>query len=89
MIVQEYVTNPYLYNGHKMEFRTYFQIASTNPPILYGYKKALIKQCALKFNLRDFTKEGHVCNTAVTKSLKDGKGDDDDDLYIDWNLEEL
>ncbi|CAK80036.1 unnamed protein product (macronuclear) [Paramecium tetraurelia] len=79
-----------IFKGHKMEFRSYFQIASTNPPILYGYKKALIKQCALKFDLLDFTKEAHVCNTAVTKTHKQTTGQEqDDDLYIDWNLEEL
>ena len=73
-----------------MEFRSYFAIASTNPPILYGYRVALIKQCALSFNLRDFTKQGHVCNTAVTKNHNDQKGQGgDEELYIDWNLEEL
>lgn len=46
-----------------------------------------MKQCALQFSLRDFTKQSHVCNTAVTKTHK-GKNDDDE-LYIDWNLEEL
>jgi hypothetical protein len=73
-----------------MEFRAYFTIASTNPHMLYGYKRALIKQCALSFNLTDFTKQGHVCNTAVVKDHKaTTNNDDDDDLYIDWNLEEL
>lgn len=76
-----------------MEFRSYFAIASTSPSMLFGYRKALIKQCAYAFNLKDFTKETHVCNTAVTKTLNDkndklGHGNDDD-LYIDWNLEEL
>ncbi|CAD8070420.1 unnamed protein product [Paramecium sonneborni] len=89
VIIQEYLKNPYLYKGHKMEFRCYFQIASTNPPILFGYKKALIKQCALKFNLSDFSKEAHVCNTAITKSHKEETKQQDDDFYIDWNLEEL
>lgn len=73
-----------------MEFRFYFSIASTNPNILYGYKKALIKQCGLAFDLKQTTKEAHVCNTAVTKTLKeDFKDDPEDSLYIDWNLEEL
>lgn len=67
-----------------MEFRSYFQIASTNPPIIYGYRKALIKQCAYKFDLKDFTKETHVCNSAITKTMQN-----EDDLFIDWNLEEL
>ncbi|CAD8067466.1 unnamed protein product [Paramecium primaurelia] len=89
VIIQEYIKNPYLFKGHKMEFRSYFQIASTNPPILYGYKKALIKQCALKFNLTDFSKEAHVCNTAITKSLKEDIKQQNNEYYIDWNLEEL
>ncbi|CAK77369.1 unnamed protein product (macronuclear) [Paramecium tetraurelia] len=89
VIIQEYIKNPYLFKGHKMEFRSYFQIASTNPPILFGYKKALIKQCALKFNLTDFSKEAHVCNTAITKSLKEDIKQQNNEYYIDWNLEEL
>lgn len=45
-IVQEYVRNPYLYNGFKLEFRTYFSIVSTDPTIVVLYKKALVKSCA-------------------------------------------
>lgn len=56
-----------------MEFRAYFAIASTNPPTLYGYRTALIKQCALPFDLLNPTKQGHVCNTAVTKSHNEAR----------------
>lgn len=72
-----------------MEFRAYFAIASTNPPTLYGYKTALLKTCALAFNLSNPTKEGHVCNTAVTKNLNDATDNKGETHYIDWNLEEL
>lgn len=73
-----------------MEFRSYFVIASMNPPTIYGYNVALIKQCAVEFSLRDFTKQGHVCNTAITKTHKHVTGNsNEEELYIDWNLEEL
>lgn len=87
-MVQEYVRNPYLFKGRKLEFRTYFSVPSTYPPILYVHKKALLKQCALQYNVMDFSKSAHVCNTAVTKTHKT-TSTNDEDLFIDWNLEEL
>ena len=33
--MQKYITNPYLLEGHKFDFRIYMLIASTNPLIVY------------------------------------------------------
>jgi tubulin polyglutamylase TTLL1 len=38
-IAQKYISNPFLYKGHKIEFRIYFFIESTMPVIAYSYKR--------------------------------------------------
>jgi hypothetical protein len=72
LMVQKYITNPYLYKGHKIEFRIYFLITSTEPFIVHAYKKALIKRCAKPFSMFSTEKAAHVCNTAIVrKTMKD------------------
>ena len=61
--------------------------------------RALIKRCALPFNINSTEKAAHVCNTAIvrkTSGLKEdhSKNDKQDDVeeeefFIDWNLEGL
>lgn len=96
MIAQRYITNPYLYKQHKIEFRIYWFIASTNPLQVYAYTRPLIKRCAKKFDLLSSEKAAHVCNTAIVKKQKQKRsayakknGIEDEEFFIDWNFEGL
>lgn len=46
IIAQRYINKPFLYKGHKIEFRIYVYVASTRPLQVYMYKRALIKRYA-------------------------------------------
>lgn len=86
-----------LFNDHKIEFRVYWVLASTNPIIAYAYDKTLIRRCIAPFDKFSLDKEAHVCNTAIVKSTLEKKGDlfmpdedsDESELYIDWKLDYL
>lgn len=39
IVGQKYISNPFLYKGHKIEFRIYFSIVSTKPMVAYSYSK--------------------------------------------------
>ena len=55
------------------------------------YRRALIKRCALSFNLTSEEISSHICNTAVTekKLQNDTTEHSDEEMFIDWNLEGL
>ncbi|CAD8070870.1 unnamed protein product [Paramecium sonneborni] len=78
-VAQQYIGNPLLYKGHKIEFRVYWILASTNPIIGYAYDKTLIRRCIYPFDKFSLQKEAHVCNTAIVKNtLKKLQSEDDD-----------
>ncbi|CAD8093785.1 unnamed protein product [Paramecium primaurelia] len=85
-VAQQYIGNPLLYKGHKIEFRVYWILASTNPIIAYAYDKTLIRRCIYPFDKFSLLKGAHVCNTAIVKStLKKMQNEDDDDNDSDEN----
>ncbi|CAD8138108.1 unnamed protein product [Paramecium pentaurelia] len=98
LVAQKYIGNPLLFNDHKIEFRVYWVIASTNPIIAYAYDKTLIRRCIAPFDKFSLDKEAHVCNTAIVQSTLQKKGSDlfmndensdESELYIDWKLDYL
>lgn len=48
-MVQKYISNPNLINGHKYDFRVYLLIASTDPLIVY-YHDGFLRVTILKFD---------------------------------------
>ncbi|CAD8140465.1 unnamed protein product [Paramecium octaurelia] len=98
LVAQQYIGNPMLYNKHKIEFRIYWVLASTNPIIAYAYDNTLIRRCIAPFDKFSLNKEAHVCNTAIVKSTLKQRGSDLDmddenadesELFIDWKLDYL
>lgn len=79
----------------------YIYVASSQPLILYVYKRPLIKRCASIFNVKSQEISSHICNTAVVeKTMKDKEDNDDntveqddpqekDEEFIDWDFEGL
>ncbi|CAK56620.1 unnamed protein product (macronuclear) [Paramecium tetraurelia] len=90
IIAQKYINNPYLFKGHKIEFRIYFIIASTYPLIAYAYDSSLIRRCATPFDKFSLEKSSHVCNTAIVKTKIEGQDlDEDKQFFIEWKLDYL
>ncbi|CAD8200294.1 unnamed protein product [Paramecium pentaurelia] len=87
-VAQQYIGNPLLFKGHKIEFRVYWIIVSTNPLIAYAYDKTLIRRCIYPYDKFSTLKGAHVCNTAIVKktilsmqneSQEQDENDNDDD----------
>ncbi|CAD8208080.1 unnamed protein product [Paramecium octaurelia] len=91
-VAQQYIGNPLLFKGHKIEFRVYWIVASTNPLIAYAYDKTLIRRCIYPFDKFSTLKGAHVCNTAIVKKtlhsiLKEQENDENDENDNDDNDE--
>jgi len=65
-MVQKYISNPSLINGHKYDFRVYLLIASTDPLILY-YHDGFLRVSILKFDRN--SKEVNLINKYNKRSI--------------------
>ena len=68
MLVQQYITNPLLLDGHKFDFRIYMQIASTDPLTLY-YHDGFLRVSLLNYDKNSKEKSVHFTNTALSKNI--------------------
>ena len=49
ILIQKYISSPFLINKHKFDIKSYILIASTNPLIVYFYNDGI-----LRFALRNY-----------------------------------
>jgi len=70
IIVQSYISNPYLINGYKFDFRIYVLVTSINPLRIYLYKNGLVRFATEKFSTKDEDLKNmfiHLTNFTVNK----------------------
>ncbi len=70
LIIQHYVHNPLLLNGHKFDFRMYMLIASTNPLIAY-YHDGFLRVSLHAYNVSSKDKGTLLTNTALLATAFD------------------
>eukprot|EP00913_Durusdinium_trenchii_P018048 g16959.t1 len=71
-MVQQYLANPLLVNGHKCDFRVYLYIP-TSVPLVAFYSSAWYMKCGhQQFNLSSTDPENVVTNTKVHGKLREG-----------------
>jgi Tubulin-tyrosine ligase family len=61
LIVQELITNPVLYKGHKMDFRLYFFLNSAHSLITTFYN-GFGRVCPIKYSMDSYKTEVHISN---------------------------
>jgi len=69
-IIQTYVYNPLLLNGHKFDFRVYMVIASTNPLIGY-YHDGFLRVSLHPYDVNSDDKSVLLTNTALSTKIFD------------------
>jgi len=96
-IIQTYVYNPLLLNGHKFDFRVYMVVASTNPTIAY-YHDGFLRVSLHPYDVNSNDKSVLLTNTALSSKIfdiarKEGhyQGLNETELrnFQMWNLQRL
>jgi hypothetical protein len=67
-ILQKYIANPLLIEGHKFDFRIYMLIASVDPLILY-YHDGFLRVSLQKYDIRSKDLWVHLTNAELAKDL--------------------
>lgn len=71
VIIQKYLPNPYLIDGHKFDLRIYVLVSGVDPLRVYIYEEGLVRMATCKYTLNN-TKNRfiHLTNYAVNKKSK-------------------
>jgi len=67
-IIQNFIHNPLLLDGHKFDFRIYMLVASSNPLILY-YHDGFLRLSLHKYNVSSDDKDVLLTNTELSKDI--------------------
>ncbi len=69
MIIQQYITNPLLYNGRKFDIRTYMLVTTNNGKIKgYWYQDGYVRTSSYLWSLENISNSlVHLTNDAVQK----------------------
>ncbi|VDD85599.1 unnamed protein product [Enterobius vermicularis] len=62
LLVSEYISNPYLIDGHKFDLRIYVLVTSFHPLTVYIYKDGLARFASEKYSKEDSTFEEQYCH---------------------------
>jgi hypothetical protein len=73
-MVQEYIDNPHLMNGHKYVLRLYVLITSVEPLRVYLYKEGSAKLASARYDLGDLrNRYAHLTNPDVNANNRDSR----------------
>ncbi|XP_073979085.1 tubulin polyglutamylase ttll-4-like isoform X2 [Rhodnius prolixus] len=70
LIVQRYISNPYLINGNKFDLRLYVLVTSFNPLRVYLYDNGLVRFASVKYSEENATLTNrymHLTNYSINK----------------------
>lgn len=85
-VIQRYIKNPLLLDGHKSEVRLYWLIACLDPLLVLLYEEGTVRRTALPFQLGEFDNPLiHITNAYQQKKHHPNAGD----LVLKWRFEDL
>jgi hypothetical protein len=72
LVVQKYIPNPLLLNGHKFDLRLYVLVVCVDPLRVYLYKEGMARLATEPYNSEgDFENQYvHLTNYAINKTNK-------------------
>ena len=69
MLVQQYIADPLLINGHKFDLRIYVAVTSINPLRIYVYDEGLVRFATEKYDTTDLKNVfSHLTNYSINKN---------------------
>ena len=68
MIIQKYLSNPFLINGFKFDLRMYVLLAGVDPMRVYIYNEGLVRLATAPYSLRTKSKYVHLTNYSINKN---------------------
>ena len=68
VLMQKYIANPLMIQGHKFDFRVYMLVASTNPLIIYYYD-GFLRVSLYKYDIYSKERAVHLTNTDISKEI--------------------
>ncbi len=68
ILAQKYIDNPFLYKGHKFDFRIYMLISSVNPLKVY-YHDGFLRISLFKYSKNPAQKGAAITNTELSKMV--------------------
>eukprot|EP01016_Furgasonia_blochmanni_P039172 TRINITY_DN4832_c0_g1_i7.p1 TRINITY_DN4832_c0_g1~~TRINITY_DN4832_c0_g1_i7.p1 ORF type:complete len:829 (+),score=209.15 TRINITY_DN4832_c0_g1_i7:129-2615(+) len=89
-VLQTYVANPLLLDGHKFDFRIYLLISSTNPMIAF-YHDGFLRVSLEQYDINSKDVAVHLTNTEISKEKfrqaeAEGKSSEELRNFQMWNL---
>uniref|UniRef100_A0A0N5ALQ6 Tubulin--tyrosine ligase-like protein 5 n=1 Tax=Syphacia muris TaxID=451379 RepID=A0A0N5ALQ6_9BILA len=92
LLVSEYISNPYLIDGHKFDLRIYVVVTSFYPMTVYIYNDGLARFATEKYSEEENTFEEHFCHLTnyslnkLNKHFIRNKSAADEDSGHKWTL---
>nr|XP_033793536.1 probable tubulin polyglutamylase TTLL2 [Geotrypetes seraphini] len=91
VIVQKYITNPFLISGYKFDLRIYVCVACFCPLTVYVYQEGLVRFATEKFDLDSLDNIfAHLTNTSINKfGVSYNKGKERVGCGCKWTLSQF
>uniref|UniRef100_A0A5S6QNP6 Tubulin polyglutamylase TTLL4 n=1 Tax=Trichuris muris TaxID=70415 RepID=A0A5S6QNP6_TRIMR len=89
LIVQRYITNPYLINGFKFDLRLYVLVSSWKPLRAYLYEEGIVRFASCKYttDVRSLNNHYvHLTNFSINKNAANSVDVDLDSSDLKWTL---
>ena len=68
VVISQYISNPFLIDGHKFDLRIYVAVTSINPLRIYVYDEGLARFASEKYDTKDLKNVfSHLTNYSINK----------------------
>jgi hypothetical protein len=87
MVVQEYISSPYLINGYKFDIRLYVLVSGFHPLKAHLYIDGLVRFCTKPYSMDDFDRLRHLTNASIQDTVRTdsdrGLSDEERNVFLE------